>query len=195
MSDYASLEELPPGHPTGQLQPTSAGQPCLVGCLDEDEQEKKAMDQEASILARLFNVEKHIQIRIEEDARMAERFDYIKERLDEQNTNIGNLIDKVEKIDDVTTKNNHDLNNGLKSAVQQNTSNVTKISRALQAHLNRVPTEDQRRQEIRELIIEEKERSGKRNHRTIEILAALITTIVLLGQFGFFTWIVDALGG
>lgn len=165
------------------------------GCLDTSDMGLS----ENEIIEKFRILERYNQIRIEEDARMAERFENIKEQLKSQQGTLSKIEDQLDHVDKMTSQNNHDLNNGLKSAVAKNSERISRVERALLKHLNTTPTDEERINEIERIHsnIDERaqEKTSKTKHRTIEKWAALIGITIALEQFGFIDWLFTLIGG
>ena len=169
-----SLEELPEGTPRTTMMPVDTD-----GCPDIDD-----------MCGRLSHLEKIEQLRREEDAKMSERFSGIREALMRIESRQESDHALILETRDVTLRNNHDLNNGLKTKV---TAIARKVG-ALDASFAKREAEDtaeNRARVIREIhtSIDEEAKTGK--HRTIEVWAAVIGATVILRELGVITWIVD----
>lgn len=123
---------------------------------------------------RLQTLEKMMQIRMEEDVRMAERFESLHKGQEEQSRRFDALQQLVMEVRDITMKNNIDLNNGLKSEVKQIKRAVVKNREDLN---HKVDEEDYERDHPSGTEV----KNRVRKHR-LEILAfIIIPAISLLG--------------
>jgi len=150
-------------------------------------------DDMSNIDRRVTDVEKLIQLRNEEDIRMAERFDALRQGQDRIEAKTDGNTKAIQEVRDIAQKNNRDLNNGLKSKVNELCAEQMKIADALQSHVLTTPSESQRREEIKRVHEEQSEEAGKKKHRTIERLATLIGIVIALDAIGVFDWLAGSI--
>lgn len=88
----------------------------MINCGDCDFEESEILSNHEQ---RLHSLEKMMQLRMEEDARMAERFESLRQGQMDQAKQFNDLQKVVMEVRDITLRNNADLNNGIKSEVKQ----------------------------------------------------------------------------
>jgi len=136
------------------------------------------------------------QLRREEEARMAERFDQIIQNQKNFEALLAKQSELITETRDLALRNNHDLNNGLKSTVTEMAqrlsrteaqSNVNKSS--LSAHESASPMNVER------IVQGVLDKQSTKKKRTIEIGMGIIVAIVALDSSGIFDWFFGLIGG
>lgn len=107
----------------------------LIPCGDCSFEESEEMSNTEN---RLHALEKMAALRLEEDARMAERFDSLRKGQEDQVKRFDALQQVVLEVRDIAMKNSIDLNNGLKSEVKQIKRAVVKNREELSCKVDEV---------------------------------------------------------
>jgi hypothetical protein len=150
----------------------------LVPCGDCSFEESEQM---SNVEQRLHALEKMANLRLEEDARMAERFDSLRKGQEEQARRFDALQQLVMEVRDIAMKNSVDLNNGIKSEVKQIRRAVVKNREELGRKVDEVDYE-------RDHPSGTEVRKQTKKHR-LEILAFIIIPLISVGGTLLGSWL------
>lgn len=184
------LEEVPKGQARSQLVPVN----CET-CMELDDY----IDKHEKDIYELKGLE---SLRREEEARMAERFEQIMTNQKQMSDRLEEQSKQISEVRDIALKNNHDLNNGIKSqiglirrAVVKNTKDIAQNGEEIATHEAGTPSTEETENLVYRVLDKYMDEHSSKRKRSVEIGIGVIVGIITLSETGVFDWFFSLFGG